>query len=501
MFKNLTTAFLTVFSCALFGQEFSIYKQFYGNYDFTMIGNTLNKAPNNRTSSACEILTESAAHLTLDENEEVIAAYLYWSGNGSLTEADLDVKLNGIPVSSQKHSQEFFGEDDSYGARFGAFADVTEIVKNEGNGEYLLSDLDLNHVFWKYCEGNTNYGGWAIIIVYENSSLPNNSVTIYDGFKTVTQNTSIRLTLDGFMVTDVQDSKIGFLVWEGDNEITDEQLSVNNVALSNEYNPVNNPFNSTNSFTGATDLWNMDLDYFDLNEAVSVGDTSLNIRLVTANDILSVHVIAITLNTILPDAEIHINDLIHPCFSRTMLVDYTVSNINGEYMMDAGMPIAFYVENELVAIGETTQDLYPGETYSATKEIIAPKEYGVSFTVKVIIDDDGTGQGTILEINELNNTAETSVDLMEDCSVQKGLTPNGDGLNDYFNLDVFNVLELKIYNRYGSLVFEHLGEYTNQWHGQSNNGNELPDGTYYYVLKTAMGGNYAGSIYLSREHR
>ncbi len=44
--KFLTIPFL-LFSIVLFSQDFQIHKQFYGHYDYTMFGNTLNKAANN----------------------------------------------------------------------------------------------------------------------------------------------------------------------------------------------------------------------------------------------------------------------------------------------------------------------------------------------------------------------------------------------------------------------------------------------------------------------
>ncbi len=77
------------------------------------------------------------------------------------------------------------------------------------------------------------------------------------------------------------------------------------------------------------------------------------------------------------------------------------------------------------------------------------------------------------------------------CNIPKGVSPNGDGDNDEFDLTGFNVRKLEIFNRYGTKV-NSFTNYTKEWHGQSDNGNELPDGTYYYVIeregiKTATG--------------
>ena len=70
----------------------------------------------------------------------------------------------------------------------------------------------------------------------------------------------------------------------------------------------------------------------------------------------------------------------------------------------------------------------------------------------------------------------------EECPIQKGISPNGDGINDFFDLSSHGVYDLKIYNRYGAEVYSYRKGYTNEWVGQDKNGNGLPDGTYYYVV-------------------
>jgi gliding motility-associated-like protein len=81
------------------------------------------------------------------------------------------------------------------------------------------------------------------------------------------------------------------------------------------------------------------------------------------------------------------------------------------------------------------------------------------------------------------------------CTIQKGISPNGDGDNESFILT--DVKKLSIYNRYGSKVYSFY-EYTNQWHGQTDSGSELPDGTYYYVIERGNGDTLTGWIYINR---
>lgn len=84
------------------------------------------------------------------------------------------------------------------------------------------------------------------------------------------------------------------------------------------------------------------------------------------------------------------------------------------------------------------------------------------------------------------------------CSIQKGISPNNDGLNDSFDLSTLDVRQLSIFNRYGIEVYR-FGNYTNQWQGQGSNGDELPTGTYYYMISRRNGEQLTGWIYINRE--
>lgn len=65
-------------------------------------------------------------------------------------------------------------------------------------------------------------------------------------------------------------------------------------------------------------------------------------------------------------------------------------------------------------------------------------------------------------------------------------TPNGDGQNDYFWVQVpgnlAECLDLKIYNRWGMLIFKSFGGVTT-WDGKNADGDEVPDGTYLFTIE------------------
>jgi gliding motility-associated-like protein len=84
------------------------------------------------------------------------------------------------------------------------------------------------------------------------------------------------------------------------------------------------------------------------------------------------------------------------------------------------------------------------------------------------------------------------------CSIPKGVSPNGDGLNDTWDLSNLNVQKVQIFNRYGVEIYT-KDNYLKDWDGKSMNGNELPSATYYYVLSFSNGTVKTGWVYLNRE--
>ncbi|MGC6413593.1 MAG: gliding motility-associated C-terminal domain-containing protein, partial [Bacteroidia bacterium] len=65
------------------------------------------------------------------------------------------------------------------------------------------------------------------------------------------------------------------------------------------------------------------------------------------------------------------------------------------------------------------------------------------------------------------------------------ITPNGDGLNDIFKPnDYFELLDLKIYNRWGQMVYESQGSQLG-WDGTFA-GEKVPAGVYVYVIQVRL---------------
>jgi gliding motility-associated-like protein len=84
------------------------------------------------------------------------------------------------------------------------------------------------------------------------------------------------------------------------------------------------------------------------------------------------------------------------------------------------------------------------------------------------------------------------------CGIPKGVSPNDDGDNDTWDLSGFDIETVQIFNRYGMEVYD-KAHYVSEWHGQDKRGHDLPDATYYYLVKLASGEAKSGWVYLLRK--
>lgn len=388
--------FLILLAAQVKAQDVTLYEQFNGRYDYVAIGNTLNTAENG-SLAPCSILTSSSADLTLATNQTIIAAYLYWAGSDA---GDFDISLNGNPITAERTFTDALDQDRVF---FAAFADITDLVIAEGNTTYTVSDFDISSIIAPYCPTGTNFAGWAITVIYEDNSLPLNQVNVYDGLQSVPEELSI--TLGNLNVLNNENAKIGFVAWEGDRALAvNEQLTINENPIGNPpLNPVSNAFNGTNSFTGATDLFNMDIDVYNIQDAINIGDTSATISLTSGQDFVMINNIITVINSQLPDATVTFDTINLECDSRVIDLNYTVSNINSSGILPLNTPIAFYANTTLIGQSQTTADIAIGGSEIGTIILEIPELVPDNFQLEVVVDDDGNSNGIVIEANEENN--------------------------------------------------------------------------------------------------
>ncbi len=398
--------FLLFCPLILKGQDISLFEQINGRYDFTFIGNTMNSAENNPTFGYVTSST-SSAELNLSPSDNIIRAYLYWAGSG---DGDFNVNLNGNSIVADRtftHSRFFSPNTFTY---FSAFKDITSFVQTNGNGTYTLSELDISAFEPLHYSRKTNFAGWAILIVYENQSLTLNQLNIYDGLQGVPN--ALQINLTNLFVMNNTNAKAGFIAWEGDSQLATETFSVNNIIISNASNPVNNVFNSTNSVTGSNTLYNMDLDIYEIDNYVAIGDTNATITLSSSQDFIMINTVITKLNSQLPDATIALRNPISTCNSREVTIDFTVSNLNSTEVLEANTPITFYADSQSIATIYTQNSIPIGGIENRSTSLLIPPTIPLNFRLTAVVDDTGNGTGIVRELIENNNSAQIVIQLI-----------------------------------------------------------------------------------------
>ncbi|MES2410978.1 MAG: gliding motility-associated C-terminal domain-containing protein [Bacteroidota bacterium] len=381
------------------GQNVSLYNQLNGRYDFTFIGNTMNIAENNSTLDLVTT-TSSTATLSLNSSDIIEKAYLYWAGSG---DGDFEVNLNSELITPDRTFSLFRVFDDITFTYFSAFKDITSFIQTTGNGDYTLSNLDISAFEDLHATRRTNFAGWAIVIIYENNALPLNQINVYDGLQGVPDELSI--TLSSLNVIDDNNSKVGFLAWEGDSGLATEEFRMNGNLLSNTLNPSNNVFNGTNSATGISTLYNMDLDIYDIENNIAIGDTSAEISLTSFQDFVMINAVVTKLNSQLPDATVSIDSIVKQCDSKIIVINYTVSNLNSTNPLPAGTPVSIYIDGQLYQTINTPVEIPIDGSITSQVTVVLPDTVALDFGIKLMVDDIGNGSGIVTELVENNNTA------------------------------------------------------------------------------------------------
>jgi gliding motility-associated-like protein len=115
-----------------------------------------------------------------------------------------------------------------------------------------------------------------------------------------------------------------------------------------------------------------------------------------------------------------------------------------------------------IVSGQNTATLTVRPSVTTTYTVTGTSQYGSSSTQTFTL--------------EVRNTLETA-------NATNILTPDGDGVNDYWivkDIDLYPNNEVKIYDRSGRLVYTKKN-YDNTW-GATLNGSPLGEGTYYYII-------------------
>lgn len=400
------------------GVQHTLYQQFNGPYDYTIIGKSHRTDDNAISLGLCSFITSASTTLSLSANQSIVGAYLIWAGvsngqgttialNGVNLQPDILNVVNICPICS---SPCYF---------FSAVKDVTSMIQTSGNGLYEVTNFDLNPFVNTtsncFCGQNVPFSGWNLVVVYTTPTLPNKQINIYNGHKVLGGGggnpVSINFLISNLNVTNTAGAKMTYIAYNGSpNVFLNESIQVNGNTISNAQNPPNNPFNSTNSFTGSNTNWNIDVDTYPINNYVNVGNTSLQITL-NSYFIRHISTIITSIQSELPDATISLDSITGQdiCQNQDLTLDYTVYNVNSNDTLLAGTPISVFANNNvLLSTFTLPSNILIGDSLSLSTLVTIPQGISSPFNLSLVVNQNATQLGVYPESNFGNNVSNDS---------------------------------------------------------------------------------------------
>lgn len=270
------------------------------------------------------------------------------------------------------------------------YADVTDLVKAHGAGDYMVADLALNEGF---SDDTGMLGNWGLIVVYQNSKMNLRDVAIFDGYTFIqalngmAQNGELEINGFGAVEEGPVSVKLGIMASEGDNFIGGDYLEILNqkgvwTRLSHPSNSEENFFNSSiytpirmkdgnmvenQRFPNLKNNTGIDLVQWELpnvdNSLIANNQSSAKFRFGTNQDLFSLYLLAFSVSSYSPDIEAHnrlesINGApadesssIKPGEEATFQVDIRNKGLEGAEQVKLVIPIpynALFVSAEII---------------------------------------------------------------------------------------------------------------------------------------------------------
>jgi len=244
-----------------------------GGFGFTQYGNDNSNMQFIDIDGLAETYSSSSADLALPAGTNTIKfARLYWGGriyNDAITAVPDTLRKIKIRKGNSVYSNILAPASsvDQFAVNtietiYQCYADITNYVQAAGVGTYTIGNIPATPGI---VSGGGKYAGWCIVVVYENPTVPLNSIRLYDGYYQVYTNTSgpasISVTMNNLNVPNNTllsgDAVVSAMAWEGDGNLgatstnpSGDFVKVNGNVISNAVNQPVNYWNGSISKNG-----------------------------------------------------------------------------------------------------------------------------------------------------------------------------------------------------------------------------------------------------------
>lgn len=392
--------------------------------------------------------SSSSDSLALSLCAEISWAGLYWAGrlgSGSVPNENL---LNQVKIKAgtgEPYLDVFADNEWTFNAsgvdNYCCFADITPwVVNNPVNARYTVANVVAT-------QQSSSWGGWVLVIVYEDALANMRNLTVFDGLAMITTsgggvNSTVDVPISGFLTPPFGpvNLELGVIAYDGDRGASGDQLGFNGAGtfeyLSDETHAETNAFNSTQSTNGVMNPWRQPAFNNTLGHDANVfvpdnsaydllpNDASdAEIRITTSAESITVQVITSVIDVYEPDlrANVYISDLNGGLVQPGDILEYTVAAKN----LGSDAAIGVYAETSL----DIRTDFVEGSLEWVTPNAIPdmtdalgddPGEFDEDLqTVRVRLGQEANGfQGGILNNDPFGQDSiayRYQVQLTDDC--------------------------------------------------------------------------------------
>lgn len=317
--------------------------------DFVMLGNTnltLDSYKDDRNNSNYKMKfvdidsdnntrNSSSAELKIDKWDKdchrIVYAGLYWTGRAENATTGSSNDVNGFKKREVKFKHQS-GRYETITAKetdilfpgansmYAAYADVTDKVIQYGVGNYFVADIATTA---GVSDATGYYGGWGMVVIYENNDMKWRDITVFDGYAYMVGNGNHveDLVVSGFKAAEKGNVgvKLGMMAGEGDVGVEGDYFQIKRGNsydnLTHSGNKEKNFFNSS-IHTGGNDRnpnrknnTGLDISTFDLentnNRYIANGATSTTLRYGSTQDTYIIFNIVIAIDAFVPEIEGH----------------------------------------------------------------------------------------------------------------------------------------------------------------------------------------------------
>ncbi len=242
------------------------------NNDWRMVAVDIDNDPATINSSAADLVLAG----------RVAFAGLYWGGDAGDAAAGLPLDRVLLTAGGTRTAV-VASRTDRMGSRYQSFADVTTQLRFAGSGQVTVANVAAR-------EGLDQFGGWSLIVVLDDSSFPQRTVSVFDGLLNVAAGTTARATIGGFVARPGAAVTIGLVAYDGDAGATGDAVRLDGFELHDGQNPADDVMNSTVSDRGALsggrdpaalNTFGLDVDLIDVSGRLAEGATSAVLDFVT----------------------------------------------------------------------------------------------------------------------------------------------------------------------------------------------------------------------------